>query len=53
MNSKKSDYILAGIDFSLAAFNIYWGISHDNPISLVLAAFLLVCGITFMRKEED
>ena len=53
MNNKKFDYILAGIDFSLAAFDIYWGLSYNNPISLVLAAFLIICGVTFIWKEED
>lgn len=53
MNSKKFDYILVGIDFSLGAFDIYWGLSHNDPVSLVLAAFLFICGITLMWKEED
>ena len=53
MNSKNSNRILATIDFSLAAFDIYWGLSYNNPISLVLAAFLIICGVTFIWKEED
>lgn len=52
MNSKKSNYILVGIDFSLAAFDIYWGLSHNNPISLVLAALLIVCGFTVLKGED-
>lgn len=52
MNSKKSNRILAGIDFSLAAFDIYWGLSYGNPMSLVLAAFLIICGVGLLMGED-
>ena len=48
MDSKKFAYVAAGINFGLTGFNIYWAISHNNPLSIIAAILCSVGGILLL-----
>lgn len=51
MNSKKIDYVAAGIDFACVGFNIYWAISHNNPFSIIAAILCLIGGVMLLTTN--
>ena len=46
------NYIMAGIVFALVPFNIYWGITYNNPGSFLAAVICFVAGIMNIMVKE-
>ena len=51
MDNKEFAYVAAGLDFAFTGFNIYWAISHNNPLSIIAAILCLVSGIMLLTTN--